>query len=117
MHWVAHPYGLFGLRSTMRVGPFECWPWTGSIRKRDGYGVFAGFMAHRYMWEFMVGPIPDGYTIDHLCARRDCVNPYHLEPVTRAENARRSWESTPVRSREPREEPLRRGLDGIYRFD
>ena len=45
--------------------------------------------AHRAIYEEMVGPIPDGLVLDHLCSVRNCVNPEHLEPVTQAENARR----------------------------
>lgn len=42
------------------------------------------------MYEYYRGPIPDGLELDHLCRRRDCVNPAHLEPVTSSENKRRS---------------------------
>ncbi|WP_375791707.1 HNH endonuclease signature motif containing protein [Actinoplanes campanulatus] len=45
--------------------------------------------AHRYSYESLIGPIPDGLTIDHLCRNRPCINPDHLEPVTQAENNRR----------------------------
>jgi hypothetical protein len=40
-----------------------------------------------------VGPIPEGLTIDHLCTNKACVNPEHLEPVTRGENVRRHYSS------------------------
>lgn len=44
---------------------------------------------HRFMYEAMVGPIPDGLFIDHLCRNPKCCNPDHLEPVTPGENVRR----------------------------
>lgn len=46
--------------------------------------------AHRVAYAALVGPIPDGLQLDHLCMVRHCVNPDHLEPVTAAENARRA---------------------------
>lgn len=59
-----------------------------------GYGYFRAdlkpTMAHRYSYELLVGPIPDGLTIDHLCRNRACVNPDHMEPVTQRENLRRA---------------------------
>lgn len=76
----------------------NCWLWTGRT-KPDGYGVFKNkapngrwkhVYAHRFAYETERGPIPDGLTIDHLCRVRNCVNPDHLEPVTRNENMRRS---------------------------
>lgn len=45
--------------------------------------------AHRFVYELLVGPIPAGLTIDHLCRVTSCVRPDHLEPVTNAENVRR----------------------------
>lgn len=72
----------------------DCWDWTGA-HLAEGYGVIQvngkPVGAHRYAWMTLVGPIPDGYELDHLCRRPSCVNPDHLEPVTPAENQRRGY--------------------------
>jgi hypothetical protein len=46
-------------------------------------------LVHRDVYEQLVGPIPEGLVLDHLCRNRSCCNPAHLEPVTTAENVRR----------------------------
>lgn len=70
----------------------SCWLWQGFVRK-DGYAsVFDGDRydyIHRVAYRLLVGPIPEGLHIDHLCRIRNCVNPDHLEPVTPGENVRR----------------------------
>ena len=61
-----------------------CWLWIGGCNLK-GYGVFhytGGSLAHRWIYEFCVGPIPEGFTIDHLCRIHNCVLPDHMEPVT-----------------------------------
>lgn len=72
-------------------GPKGCWLWLGFLKR--GYGVVRRdgrkWAAHRFFYELLVGPIPDGLVIDHLCRVRNCVNPQHLEPVTNAENLAR----------------------------
>lgn len=71
-----------------------CWEWTGW--KSKGYGAFRTptkhhVSAHRWSWEHLVGPIPVGLDLDHLCRNKRCVNPDHLEPVTRKVNLLRGW--------------------------
>lgn len=84
----------------------KCWRWPGFIGKQGyGYhaseGVYTG--AHRVVYERLVGPIPEGHEIDHLCHTRDescfdgnrclhraCVNPTHLEVVEGAVNKQRA---------------------------
>jgi hypothetical protein len=71
----------------------NCWNWTGAISAgKYGSIYYQGRMqkAHRVTWLVERGPIPDGMDLDHLCRNTRCCNPVHLEPVTRAENLRRS---------------------------
>lgn len=75
------------------LSPAGCWIWTRSVN-RSGYGQYDGSLAHRLVYELLVGPIPSGHQIDHLCRTPGCVNPLHLEPVTPAENSRRSIKAT-----------------------
>lgn len=73
-----------------------CWLWTGSAAKsgKVSYGKttynFKTVVAHRYVYEALVGKIADDIDLDHLCKNTLCVNPSHLEPVTRQENIHRS---------------------------
>lgn len=87
-------------RFASKLAPQEdgCILWAGG-KTLGGYGMFTvvgsrtkhvKVMAHRWAYEQQVGPIPAGYDIDHLCRTRACVNPDHLEPVTRQENIRRA---------------------------
>jgi hypothetical protein len=81
------------MAAKVEVSESGCWLWTGAIQSR-GYGSTCigesrSALAHRVAYTLLVGPIPDGMTIDHRCEVKRCVNPTHLEPVTRAENLRR----------------------------
>lgn len=71
-----------------------CWGFTGATTSR-GYGSLSHegriWSAHRLAYTLLVGPIPDGMTIDHLCFNKRCCNPAHLEAVTGSENTRRAF--------------------------
>jgi len=62
-----------------------CWIWTGK-KDKDGYPLEQGRRVYRRLYEQRKGPIPEGLELDHLCKRRACVRPEHLEPVTRSQN-------------------------------
>lgn len=51
--------------------------------------------AHRFAYELLVGPVPDGLQLDHLCRNRACCNPEHLEPVEGVENRLRGVTARP----------------------
>lgn len=54
------------------------------------FGTAMRQMAYRVMWELLRGPIPEGLDIDHMCRMKGCINPDHLDPVTRQVNLRRA---------------------------
>ena len=99
---------MLTLRDTLREDRFwsrvdaggDCWEWTGN-RNTKGYGRVwwdsGQRPAHRKAYELLIGPIPDGLQIDHLCRNPGCVNPDHLEPVTMQENIRRGAPKGPRR--------------------
>lgn len=97
-------------------GHDACWPW--HTAAKNGYGSIyvngrtkSNVLAHRFAYELLVGPIPDGLVIDHTCHKPDecnlgnecphrrCCNPRHLEPVSTAENNHRgnTWSGRNLR--------------------
>ncbi|HET6911263.1 MAG TPA: HNH endonuclease signature motif containing protein [Mycobacteriales bacterium] len=83
----------------------SCWLWTGTLTTPGdrGYGqvrLNGQFpLVHRVAYEMLVGPIPEGMQIDHLCRVRRCVNPAHLEPVTNRENTARGTSLNGINAR------------------
>lgn len=89
--------------SKVRVLDNGCWEWTAC--QFEGYGRFGvgsrtdgtqrTVYAHRWAYENLIGPFLQGLEPDHLCRFPPCVNPAHIEPVTRRENLLRgdNWES------------------------
>lgn len=79
-------------RNVEKDGPNGCWLWRGA-KNNHGYGQTirdgVRIYAHRASYEFHIGSIPEGLTLDHLCRTPACVNPAHLEPVSQEENIRR----------------------------
>lgn len=69
-----------------------CWRWLLSVNPMSEYGLVwrdgKSRIAHRWMYEQHKGPIPEGLQLHHICHNRWCVNPDHLQPVTRAEHAK-----------------------------
>jgi len=88
---IAERFEAFVLTDESETG---CWLWAGAIR-HDGYGAFvleAGVtrVAHRVSYALFKANIPAGLVLDHICMNKACVNPDHLEPVTRQENTYRA---------------------------
>src|ERR1039458_6061652 len=92
----------------------ECWVWKGSIRKNDGYGVLGHILAHRFSHELFIGELPtdSNVVVDHTChtekclggadcPHRRCVNPNHLEAVSRGYNISRSLTKSSFRCGHP----------------
>lgn len=81
------------MAAKVAVAADGCWLWTGALAS-NGYGSVGHggriHSAHALAYRLLVGAVPDGLQLDHLCRERRCCNPTHLEPVTAAENVRRA---------------------------
>lgn len=79
-----------------------CWLWTGA-KTAKGYALWAPDpehkrllanktkRAHRIIYQLLIGPIPEGLQLDHVCRVKHCVNPAHMEPCTNRENTVRAF--------------------------
>ncbi|KKN16463.1 hypothetical protein LCGC14_0975720 [marine sediment metagenome] len=72
----------------------DCWRWCG-YRSKQGYGRLTvaqkNIYAHRFAYQLLVGPIPKGLQVDHLCLNPSCVNPGHMELVSSGRNTLRGF--------------------------
>jgi hypothetical protein len=79
-----------------KVALTGCWVWRGNIL-RNRYGTWSftrngktsTVLVHRFAYRLLVGSIPEGLVLDHLCLNRTCCNPEHMEPISQAENVAR----------------------------
>jgi hypothetical protein len=99
----------------VELDEFACWLWKAHT-DRDGYGVSwrgrIATRAHVAVYRELVGQVPEGKALDHLCRNRRCVAPHHLEPVDQAENEKRkSWRYRAKRTHCPRGHEL--ALHGV----
>lgn len=93
---IFHPSPIDRLMSKIEPLPSGCWRWLGHINPVTGYGQFhldVPTAAHRASYRLLIGAIPLGLDLDHLCRNRWCVRPAHLEPVTRKVNMKRAKEA------------------------
>lgn len=98
---------LTHLRARVTEQSDGCWIWQQHCN-RQGYGTVRlmalnerrAVLVHRAMYELLIGPIPDGMELDHLCRVRACCNPAHLEAVTHKVNIERGeWQARKVEAR------------------
>jgi len=90
---IARPAVRRFIEKILVTQPMGCWLWNAALNQK-GYAKFRDdfgtkVFAHRWAYEWFREDIPEGLQIDHLCRVRHCVNPWHMEPVTNAENQMR----------------------------
>lgn len=101
--------GLYALpqriASKIEVTEDGCWMWRAAIC-RYGYGALrvdgSTRRAHRHIYEQLVGPIPEGLEVHHVCETRACVNPAHMQTMTPREHRALSRGKPHDRAREDR---------------
>lgn len=108
------------LTEKISVDADGCWNWTGCTQP-NGYGKSyherRTWLAHRLTYSLLIGPIPDGLVVDHLCRNTHCVNPSHLEAVTQQINNSRSASLSAQQARRthcPSGHPL--SGDNLYQY-
>jgi hypothetical protein len=96
----------------------DCWEWQGT-RMHRGHGQVAlrgrMYLVHRISYSYFRAEIPEGLILDHLCRNPPCFNPWHVEPVTIAENTRRGIQSFQTRTHCLRGHELTPENVGMYR--
>ena len=80
--WMDGPKWLLKRSEVLTTG---CWLWRGFLTPA-GYPKFSNRYAHRLTYTLYIAPIPEQHDLHHKCYRRDCVNPYHLQPIPRGEH-------------------------------
>lgn len=116
-HWANHSDIGRLLRRIQNVTDAGCWEWSSVNKYGALYIQGRPTPTHRFSYEFFVGPIPEGFVIDHLCRNTHCINPLHLEPVTERENILRGVGACAVHAKKthcPRGHPL--SDENIYRY-
>jgi hypothetical protein len=95
-----------------------CWHWRGPVSGSYGRTTTASpsgtYLAHRVVYELLVGGIESGHTLDHLCFNTLCVNPAHLQPKTQRENSQQSGKALRRVLKEMRERDLAEALIAGY---
>jgi hypothetical protein len=63
-----------------------CWEWKKYVNEK-GYGILRVgkkmVRAHRFSYEYFIGPLAAGHVVHHKCENPSCVNPSHLESTSK----------------------------------